>query len=76
MNRVHVNQFLTNFEAQIELGSSFAARILGIAYPTYAAYRNSSRELPQYHVNQIHLISLLSIEARKVYIEGRLDATQ
>lgn len=69
------SQFLVDFEDKIGLGATFAARILGIAYPTYAAYRSASRELPQYHINQIHLITLLSATARKAYIQDRLNAT-
>lgn len=43
-----MNDTLLNFEKQLSLGPTYAARLLGVAYPTYAAYRAGTRELPLY----------------------------
>lgn len=43
-----MNDTLLNFEKQLGIGPTFAARLLGVAYPTYAAYRAGSREVPLY----------------------------
>lgn len=64
-----LNKALVQFEAQVGLGPTYVARMFGIAYPTYAAYRSGSRELPDYHRNQIELIMLLSDHARQKYIK-------
>lgn len=67
------SQFLLDFESRINLGPVKAAAVLGIAYPTYAAYRSMSRKLPKYHANQIYLVGLLSRSTMNLYIEGRLN---
>lgn len=43
-----MNQKLLDFEKLLGIGPTFTARLLGLAYPTYAAYRSGSRELPIY----------------------------
>lgn len=70
-----LNTSLVKFEAQVGLGATYVARMLGIAYPTYAAYRSGSRELPHYHQNQIELIMLLSEQARQKYIKDHAYGT-
>lgn len=53
-----MNQTLLDLEKQLGIGPTFVARLLGIAYPTYAAYRNGQRELPIYHKRQSEWIVL------------------
>ena len=48
-----VNQTLVEFEQFVGLEPVRACRLLGIAYVTYAHYRNNSRELPPYHQRHI-----------------------
>lgn len=70
-----LNMVLVNFETEVGLGATYVARMLGIAYPTYAAYRSGSRALPAYHQNQINLIKLLSELARQKYIKENAYGT-
>ena len=55
----HMNAILLRFEKSIGLGATYAARLLGVAYPTYAQYRSGRRELPLYH--QRHIDALLRL---------------
>lgn len=55
----HMNAILLRFEKSIGLGATYAARLLGVAYPTYAQYRSGRRELPLYH--QRHIEALLRL---------------
>lgn len=50
---------LINFEQHTGLGPTYAARFLGVAYQTYASYRNRRRALPLYHARHIRCILLL-----------------
>lgn len=54
-----MNDTLLTFEHHTELGPTFAARLLGVAYPTYAQYRSGRRELQRYHANHIQALMLL-----------------
>jgi hypothetical protein len=56
------NKVLIDFESRVDLGPTYAARLIGIAYPTYAAYRSGSRELPDYHRNHVQALLLLAPE--------------
>ena len=47
------NPILAEFEKLTGLKARETACLLRIAYPTYAAYRNCSRELPPYHAGQV-----------------------
>lgn len=67
------NQILEEFEEYIGHGSTPACKLLGIAYPTYAAYRNESRELPTYHVNHIDTIYRLPARSLKQLINERTE---
>jgi len=64
---------LVEFEALVGLGSTKACLILGIAYPTYAAYRNCSRPLQPYHRNHIEVIGRLSRRALSQLIDERIN---
>lgn len=45
---IAVNRFLVNFENLLGVGPVRTAKVLGIAYPTYAAYKSGARALPTY----------------------------
>jgi hypothetical protein len=68
-------KLLTEFEALIGLGPTQACLILGIAYPTYAAFRNCSRPLKPYHRNHIEVIGRLSRRALSQLIDERTNET-
>lgn len=56
------NKILLDFERRVGLGSTSACKLIGIAYPTYAAYRSNSRPLQPYHRN--HVADLLLLPKR------------
>jgi len=67
---------IVEFEALVGLNSTKACLLIGIAYPTYAAYRNCGRPIQQYHQNHIDDISLiakLSRRALKKLIDERVN---
>ena len=51
-----MNNTLTDFERRTGLEPASAARLLGIGYSTYAAYRAGTRVLPRYHHNHVRSI--------------------
>lgn len=57
----HMNAILLCFEKSIGLGATYAARLLGVAYPTYAQYRSGRRELPLYHERHIEALLRLPV---------------
>lgn len=67
---------LVDFEAMIGLDPPLACRVLGIAYSTYAAYRNCSRPLQPYHQNHIEVIGMLSARALAQLINERINGNQ
>lgn len=54
-----MNTTLVNFERAVNLGPTFAAKLLGVSYSTYAQYRSESRRLPKYHRNHVQCLLLL-----------------
>ncbi len=64
-----MNETLIHFEQSIDLGPTFVARLLGVAYPTYAQYRSGRRELPTYHMRHVEAFLLLSSTAQRKLIE-------
>lgn len=54
-----MNDTLIQFEKATGLGATFAARLLGVAYPTYAQYRSGRRPLQKYHARHIEALLLL-----------------
>lgn len=58
-----MNRTLIEFEKTVELGPTFAARLLGVSYSIYAQYRSDRRPLPRYHRNHIQALLLLSKSA-------------
>lgn len=65
-----MNKTLLRLEQRIELGATFAARLLGVAYPTYAQYRNGTRRLQRYHERHIEALLLLPDSALRRLIEA------
>lgn len=55
-----LNPVLLDFEQRTGLGPTFAARLIGTAYPTYAQYKSGARPLPRYHRNHVQALLLLS----------------
>lgn len=53
------NKILVDFELRTGLGSTAACKLIGIAYPTYAAYRSNARPLQPYHRNHVEDLLLL-----------------
>ncbi len=51
-----MNATLRDFETRTALEPAGAARLLGIGYSTYAAYRAGTRVLPKYHSNHVRAI--------------------
>lgn len=64
-----LNTVLVEFEARVALGPTYAARLLGVAYPTYAQYRSGRRVLPDYHRNHIQALLALSPRVLRSLIE-------
>lgn len=64
-----MNETLIEFEQRIGLGPTFAARLLCVAYPTYAHYRSGHRDLPGYHARHIAVIGMLNKTQLKHWIE-------
>ena len=66
------NQKLVEFEEHVGLTSTCACLLIGVAYPTYAAYRNGSRELPIYHSNHVDDIRRFSRRVLTALIQERI----
>lgn len=68
-------KLLVDFEEMLGLGSTQACQVLGIAYSTYAAYRNCGRPLQPYHANHIEVIGRLPRRALAQLIDERINET-
>lgn len=55
-----MNKTLVRFEQFINMPANVACLVLGIAYVTYAHYRNESRPLPGYH--RRHILNLARMD--------------
>lgn len=64
-----INRTLLHFEKATGLGPTFAARLLGVAYPTYAQYRSGRRTLQHYHARHIEALLLLQEKPLRELIE-------
>lgn len=71
-----LNSVLLNFEAHVGLGSTYAASLLGVAYPTYAQYRSGRRDLPLYHHRHIEALTLLAPKRLRQLIEEHAHGGQ
>lgn len=73
MHTSMASQFLMDFENQFGLNSAKAAVVLGIAYATYAGYRNQTRELPVYHVDKVILLCNCDGRCQKQFLDWKLN---
>lgn len=64
-----MNPVLLDFEQRTGLGPTFAARLIGTAYPTYAQYKSGVRPLPRYHRNHVQALLLLAPDVLQRLIE-------
>lgn len=60
---------LNSLECHAALGPTYAARLLGVAYPTYAQYRSGRRALPLYHHRHIETLIALDHEMLLEFIK-------
>lgn len=58
-----MNSLLLTLETHTKLGPTYAARLLGTKYPTYAQYRSGRRVLPRYHAQHIRVLMLLPADS-------------
>lgn len=71
-----MNDTLLEFEAKTGLGPTFAARLIGTAYPTYAQYKSGARALPRYHAHHVQALLLLAPDVLRQLIEEHCYAGQ
>lgn len=64
-----MNAILLKLEAHTKLGPTYAARLLGTKYPTYAQYRSGRRTLPRYHAQHIRVLMSLPADTLAVIIQ-------
>lgn len=63
------NPVLIYFEEQTGLGPTYAAKLLGMPYITYAQYRSNKRPWKVCHERHIEVILMLESKRRNEYIE-------
>jgi hypothetical protein len=66
------NKIIERFEVHVGHRAQEACLLIGMAYPTYAAYRNGSRALPIYHHNHIKDIMRLPGRELRALIAERI----
>jgi hypothetical protein len=64
-----MNKALLHFEQATGLGPTKAARLLGVAYVTYAQVRSGARPLQKYHARHMEVILLLPPAALRKLIQ-------
>lgn len=74
--RAEPNPILADFEKRTNLGPTFAARLLGVPYISYAQYRAGSRQMKLSMLRHIEVILLLSERARADHIRKALHGTE
>lgn len=67
---------LIDFERRTNLGPTFAARLLGLPYVSYAQYRSGLRTLKRCHQLHIEVILLLPQGALQRLIEKEVHGNQ
>lgn len=67
MSKPHA--ILVDFETRTGLGPTYAARLLGIPYISYAQYRNHTRPLKQTFMYHIEVLLLLDKRVLQERIE-------
>lgn len=63
------NRTLLALELHTGLGPTFAARLLGLPYISYAQYRSGHRELKRTHLYHVEVLMKLEPKALKKRIE-------
>lgn len=66
------NKHLLKFEQHVGHDAPHACLLIGMAYSTYAAYRNGSRVLPVYHFNHVKDIMRLNQRELKALVAERI----
>lgn len=73
-----MNQVLIQFEKHTQLGPTYAAELLGVAYSSYAQVRSGSRPLQAYTLRHIQALALLPPETLgqliKEHVRGRSES--
>jgi hypothetical protein len=64
---------LVDFESRVHLGPTFAARLLGLPYVSYAQYRSGLREFKRTHKLHVKAILMMHAGARENYVKEALD---
>jgi hypothetical protein len=64
-----LNDTLITFETRTALGPTYAARLIGVAYITYAKYRSGARALPRYHAHHIQALLMLPAPSLQALIK-------
>lgn len=59
MKRKKPNPTLVDFESRTGLGPTYAAKLLGLPYISYAQYRSGDRSPKQQHIYHINALLLL-----------------
>lgn len=54
-----MNTTLLDLESHADLGPTYVAKLLGVAYPTYAQCRSGRRPLQAYHERHVQALILL-----------------
>lgn len=73
--RSEPNPVLLEFENRTDLGPTFAARVLGIPYISYAQYRSGTRAMKLSMERHIEVILLLNERARTDHIRKALNGS-
>lgn len=68
-----INQTLLRLEQRTKLGPTYAAKLLGLAYVTYAQCKSGSRPLQTYHERHVEALLLLPAAALSKLIERYID---
>ena len=64
------------FEQHTALGPTFAAKLLGYAYPTYAQWRCGSRSMQIYTERHVRALMLLPAEVLEQQIKEQVYAAK
>lgn len=70
-----MNETLLHLEKTTGLGPTFVARLLGVAYPTYAQYRSGLRPLQKYHARHIEALLMLPNRSVRQLIERHVNGS-
>lgn len=69
------NEHIRQLEDRTGLGPTRVARLLGVAYITYAHWRSGSRPMQPYHARHIEAVLLLGDEALDQLIRKHVDGS-